>query len=582
MFGAIKQILGRPWLRIGLQALVSVALIGLLVWAAQAAAVGDSLRQLQPGPLALSAALMIVAFLINGRRWQLLLRHIGIEEPLPRLIALYFIGSFFSLFLPGNASGDAVRAYDVGRRNGRYVEALVATLQERILGLGASLFIGLVATLCYLDLVPAEMRLGVLALEVGGTLGAVTLLYPGPLLRLARRLWPAHSRASFTQRPLVARLREKLRPLLEVPPMTLPQLARLVALSLVPVLLGIGMYHVLARGLDIPTSYLAVCFVVPLVWIVRLLPLSLNGIGVGEGAFVYLMGLLAVPRGQALVLALAVLAVQSAVTLIGGVLLLARTLRGTWQSGHVSTKEPIMPRSLDIAEVPVALLAGGLATRLRPITTTIPKALVEVAGRPFIDHQLALLKRNGIRRVVLCLGYLGEQVEAHLGDGSALGMELRYSHDGSKLLGTGGALRRALPLLGEAFWVMYGDSYMDIDYPAVLADFAGRDVLGLMTVLHNDNSWDTSNVVFHDGRLLRYDKRARLPEMSHIDYGVSLLRRAALERLPADQPCDLADLYSALVAEGQMAGHEVSRRFYEIGSPRGLEETRDYLVRRAA
>src|SRR3954466_3570200 len=126
---------------------------------------------------------------------------------------------------------------------------------------------------------------------------------------------------------------------------------------------------------------------------------------------------------------------------------------------------------MNIADVPVALLAGGLATRLRPITTRIPKALVEVAGRPFIDHQLALLRRNGIRRVVLCLGYLGEQVQAYLGDGRAIGMQLRYSFDGERLLGTGGALRRAVPLLGQVCWVMYGDSYLDIDYQAVLAFF---------------------------------------------------------------------------------------------------------------
>jgi NDP-sugar pyrophosphorylase family protein len=232
-------------------------------------------------------------------------------------------------------------------------------------------------------------------------------------------------------------------------------------------------------------------------------------------------------------------------------------------------------------DVPVALLAGGLATRLRPITATIPKALVEVAGRPFIDHQLALLARNGVRRVVLCLGHLGGMVERHLG-ASALGLELAYSHDGDRLLGTGGALRRAAPQLGEAFWVMYGDSYMDIDYAAVLADFLGCDVLGLMTVIANNNRWDRSNVVFRDGRLLRYDKRRPTPEMAHIDYGVALLRREALDRLPADRPSDLADLYGELAAEGRMAGHEVMRRFYEIGSPEGLEETRAYLEGRAA
>jgi len=234
-----------------------------------------------------------------------------------------------------------------------------------------------------------------------------------------------------------------------------------------------------------------------------------------------------------------------------------------------------------MADVPVALLAGGLATRLRPITATIPKALVEVAGRPFIDHQLALLARNGVRRVVLCLGYLGQMVERRLGT-SAHGLDLAYSHDGDRLLGTGGALLRAAPLLGEVFWVLYGDSYMDIDYAAVLADFARQDAPGLMTVLANGDKWDRSNVLFRDGRLVCYDKRRPTPEMAHIDYGVGLLRRAALDRLPADRPSDLADLYHDLASEGRLAGHEVTRRFYEIGSPAGLEETRAYLEARAA
>jgi N-acetyl-alpha-D-muramate 1-phosphate uridylyltransferase len=233
---------------------------------------------------------------------------------------------------------------------------------------------------------------------------------------------------------------------------------------------------------------------------------------------------------------------------------------------------------LPIADVPVALLAGGLAMRLRPITETIPKALVEVAGRPFIDHQLALLRRQGIRRVVLCLGYLGEQVQAHLGDGAACGMELCYSFDGERLLGTGGALRRAAPLLGQVFWVLYGDSYLDIDYRAVLDHFTRSAALGLMTVLQNDNRWDRSNVVFRDGRLLRYDKRVQTSEMTYIDYGAALVRCEALERIPRDQGYDLADLYSALVCEGQMVGYEVTQRFYEIGSHDGLAETQAYLA----
>jgi NDP-sugar pyrophosphorylase family protein len=206
--------------------------------------------------------------------------------------------------------------------------------------------------------------------------------------------------------------------------------------------------------------------------------------------------------------------------------------------------------------------------------------MLEVAGRPFIAHQLALLRENGVRRVVVCVGHLGQQIEAYLGDGAAHGMEVRYSYDGERLLGTGGALRRALPLLGDVFWVMYGDSYTDFDYRAVLTDFERQGALALMTVLRNANAWDRSNALFREGRLVHYDKFAPTPDMAHIDYGVALLRRAAVERVPPDRPSDLASLYQALVAEGAMSGYEVSRRFYEIGSAAGLAETRQFLAAR--
>ena len=235
---------------------------------------------------------------------------------------------------------------------------------------------------------------------------------------------------------------------------------------------------------------------------------------------------------------------------------------------------------MTIADIPVALLAGGLATRLQPVTSTIPKALVEVAGRPFIDHQLELLYENGIRRVVLCIGHLGEQIQSHLGDGRSHGMEISYAFDGPFLLGTGGAIRRALPLLGELFWVMYGDSYMDIAYPTILDYFQSVSATGLMTVIKNDNQWDRSNAEFRDGRLLNYNKRQITPAMSYIDYGVALLRRSAIDPLPVDRPSDLADVYSRLVANGEMIGYEVHQRFYEIGTPAGLEDTRRYLQHR--
>jgi NDP-sugar pyrophosphorylase family protein len=228
-------------------------------------------------------------------------------------------------------------------------------------------------------------------------------------------------------------------------------------------------------------------------------------------------------------------------------------------------------------DVPAAVLAGGLATRLGPITHRVPKCMVEVAGRPFIDHQLDLLRRNGIGRVVLCLGHFGDQVAAHVADGARHGMAIQFSFDGDRLLGTGGALRRALSLLGETCWVLYGDSYLDIDYRAVFDAFQRQDVLGLMTVLRNHDRWDRSNVVFKKGRLLCYDKRQTRPEMKHIDYGASLFRRAALERIAENTVGDLADLMRELVQAGEMVGYEVNKRFYEIGSPHGLHETARYL-----
>lgn len=240
-----------------------------------------------------------------------------------------------------------------------------------------------------------------------------------------------------------------------------------------------------------------------------------------------------------------------------------------------------MSRSLNIAEVPAALLAGGRATRLGKIVQDSPKALLDIAGSPFIDHQMRLLRRNGIRRVVLCLGHLGKQIQRHLGDGAAFDLQLDYSYDGDRPLGTGGAIRAALDKLGDVFWVMYGDSYMDIDYPAILAHFDRSGASALMTVLQNNKQWDTSNVLFENGRLLRYDKAHPTPDMNHIDYGAALLRREAFADVPPGQAFDLADLYSRLVAERRMIGYEVTRRFYEIGTAASLEETRRHFQSRS-
>ena len=225
---------------------------------------------------------------------------------------------------------------------------------------------------------------------------------------------------------------------------------------------------------------------------------------------------------------------------------------------------------------PVALLAGGLATRLHPTTLTIPKSLIEVAGEPFIFHQLRLLAREGVREVVICGGHLGERIEAAVGDGSRFGCRVRYSYDGEALLGTGGALQKALPLLGSTFMVMYGDSYLDIPFGPVYEAFRAFGQPALMTVFRNEGKWDTSNIAFEGGLIRRYDKTNRTPAMQHIDYGLSVLNASVLEARP-EGAFDLAELFKALVAAGQMAGYEVTKRFYEIGSPEGLAETDAYL-----
>ena len=226
---------------------------------------------------------------------------------------------------------------------------------------------------------------------------------------------------------------------------------------------------------------------------------------------------------------------------------------------------------------PVAILAGGLATRLRPVTEKIPKSLVEVAGEPFLAHQLRLLAANGIRRVTLCVGYLGHMIEEYAGDGSRFGVELTYSPDGPQLRGTAGAVTQARPLLGDNFFVLYGDSYLPCDYRAVQQAFEQSGKLALMTVFDNGDRWDASNVHFADGRIAVYSKKTRTPGMRHIDYGLGVFRTAAFDEVPAEGAHDLADLYQSLLARGELAGFEVRERFYETGSFAGIRELSEYL-----
>lgn len=228
----------------------------------------------------------------------------------------------------------------------------------------------------------------------------------------------------------------------------------------------------------------------------------------------------------------------------------------------------------------VAILAGGLATRLRPITETIPKALVEVAGTPFIVRQLRFLQKQRINHVVLCVGYLGDMIRDVVGNGERFGLKVSYSEDGPKLLGTGGALTKATPFLGDEFFVLYGDSFLPIDFLSVYSAYKNSKKQALMTVFKNINQWDKSNVMFVDGQLLEYNKRAPRSEMNYIDYGLGIVSASVIKQHRVGQQYDLADLYQDLSLQGQLAGLEVFERFYEIGSYCGLKEAEEFFLKK--
>ena len=233
---------------------------------------------------------------------------------------------------------------------------------------------------------------------------------------------------------------------------------------------------------------------------------------------------------------------------------------------------------LELADFPTAILAGGLATRLGSLTESIPKSLVRVSGEPFLAHQLELLRNQGITRVVLCVGHLGEMIKTEFGDGHSFGIALEYSFDGPGLLGTGGALRKALPLLGKNFLVLYGDSYLPIEFGPVASAFYHSGKAGLMTVFRNENQWDISNVQFENGQILEYSKKEQTAQMHHIDYGLSVFSSRAFAGMP--EVFDLSDLMARLLGKGELASYEVDKRFYEAGSPRGLAELETFLIQR--
>jgi NDP-sugar pyrophosphorylase family protein len=226
--------------------------------------------------------------------------------------------------------------------------------------------------------------------------------------------------------------------------------------------------------------------------------------------------------------------------------------------------------------LPVAILCGGLATRLRPVTASVPKALIPVNGEPFLAHQLRLLDSAGLDKVVLCVGFLGEMIRDFAGERFGR-LKISYSFDGPKLLGTAGAISRAFPYLDQSFFVLYGDSYLPCDYRKVEGEFKRLGKSGLMTVYRNEGKYDSSNVEFANGQILRYDKKSKSPGMQYIDYGLGVFDKSAFAGLTGDEPSDLASVYRRLLERNDLAASEVDDRFYEIGSMEGIRDLEQYL-----
>ncbi len=229
---------------------------------------------------------------------------------------------------------------------------------------------------------------------------------------------------------------------------------------------------------------------------------------------------------------------------------------------------------------PVIILAGGLGTRIGALYPELPKAMVPINGKPFIAHQLALLSRQSIEEVILCLGHRSESIVKYVDSGHGFGIDVRYSYDGEKLLGTGGAVRKALAVynLSKPVAVMYGDSYLDTDFASIYDAFLKSERLALMTVFQNNNQWIPSNIVCRSGMVTQYNKEKPTSDMQYVDYGLSFFDPRAFGDVSINKAFDLVDVLQALIQKDQLAAFEVKERFYEVGTAQGLRELESYLT----
>ena len=226
------------------------------------------------------------------------------------------------------------------------------------------------------------------------------------------------------------------------------------------------------------------------------------------------------------------------------------------------------------------ILAGGIATRLGAVSEQTPKAMMPINGKPFIDYQLRLLAEQHVNEVVLSVAHLGKQIEEFVGDGSSYGISIKYAYDGPTRLGTGGAIRAVLDSIPNCFAILYGDTYLDVDYNPIYESFSKSGKKGLMTVLQNENSWDKSNVLFENDEIKIYDKHNPTAKMRHIDYGLSIMSKSCFDEYEDGAEFDLSEVFERCIKRGDMAGFEVHKRFYEIGTPASLAETEQYLKNR--
>ena len=224
----------------------------------------------------------------------------------------------------------------------------------------------------------------------------------------------------------------------------------------------------------------------------------------------------------------------------------------------------------------MAILAGGLATRLGYLTRNNPKSMLEIWGKPFLEYQLELLKRGGIKNIVLCIGHMGEQIERHFGNGRSYGLNIKYSLE-DRLLGTAGALKKAEALLNDTFFTMYGDSYLFLDFNAAMSYFKSQNKLALMTVFKNYDRYDRSNTVVEGNLVKKISKKEKAKDMVYIEYGANIFSKEVLEMIPQDQSYSLDDLFLCLIEMGELLAFEVKERFYETGSPEGLMEFQQYI-----